>query len=231
MNRRIVKLAGILGVVAVAGYSRTLAGQAKPVAGPPSSSARSPREANASSEPVAVRLTVGPAGNEVRYRIREQLVGFDLPNDAIGKTGAVTGEIALSAAGLVVAPTSRFTVDVTGLTSDQSRRDNYVRRNILGTTEHPTVVFEATSIRGVSGALPRSGSKPLEILGNLTVRGTTKPATWIGTAQFAGDTVSGTAHTAFTFADFGLTRPRVQMVLSVADTIKLEYDFTLVVKK
>jgi len=31
--------------------------------------------------------------------------------------------------------------------------------------------------------------------------------------------------TAFTFKDFELVQPRVPVVLSVADTIKLEYDF------
>ena len=31
-----------------------------------------------------VRFAVAPAGNEVRYRIREQLAGFDRPNDAFG---------------------------------------------------------------------------------------------------------------------------------------------------
>ena len=40
--------------------------------------------------------------------------------------------------------------------------------------------------------------------------------------------VTGTAATAFTFADFGLTQPKVPIVLSVADTIHLEYDFHFV---
>jgi hypothetical protein len=34
--------------------------------------------------------------------------------------------------------------------------------------------------------------------------------------------------TAFTFDDFQLNQPRVPIVLSVADTIRLEYDFRLV---
>jgi len=42
--------------------------------------------------------------------------------------------------------------------------------------------------------------------------------------------VTGTATTAFPFSEFGLTQPRVPVVLSVADTIKLEYAFSLVPK-
>ena len=38
-----------------------------------------------------LQLVVAPEGNEVRYRVREQLAGFDLPNDAVGATGHVTG--------------------------------------------------------------------------------------------------------------------------------------------
>jgi len=37
----------------------------------------------------------------------------------------------------------------------------------------------------------------------------------------------GTAWTEFTFADFNIDQPRVSIVLSVADTIRLEYDFRL----
>ena len=41
-----------------------------------------------------LQLVVGPDGNEVRYRIREQLVGLDLPNDAVGATKEISGGIA-----------------------------------------------------------------------------------------------------------------------------------------
>ncbi len=47
------------------------------------------------------------------------------------------------------------------------------------------------------------------------------------TAQQAGSRVTGSASTRFTFADFGITPPSVRIVLSVSDTIGLEYDFTL----
>jgi len=59
----------------------------------------------------------------------------------------------------------------------------------------------------------------------------TKPMTWQVDAKFDGTRVSGTAATAFVFSDFGLTQPRVPVVLSVADTIKLEYTFSLVPKE
>ncbi len=63
--------------------------------------------------------------------------------------------------------------------------------------------------------------------GNLTVKRETRPTTWRVTAIRSGEVVTGTATTAFTFADFAMEKPRVRSVLSVADTIKLEYDFRL----
>ncbi|HEX6991131.1 MAG TPA: hypothetical protein VF151_04570, partial [Gemmatimonadales bacterium] len=62
-----------------------------------------------------IRFEVASTGNEVRYRVTEQLAGFDLPNDAVGKTGAVTGAVVLDSAGRVVAADSRITATVSGL--------------------------------------------------------------------------------------------------------------------
>ena len=49
---------------------------------------------SAASQSAALRYTLAPTGNEARYRVREQLVGHDLPNDAIGETKLLAGSIA-----------------------------------------------------------------------------------------------------------------------------------------
>ena len=49
-------------------------------------------------EDVALQLIVAPTGNAVRYRVREQLAGFDFPNDAVGSTTQISGGIALDSA-------------------------------------------------------------------------------------------------------------------------------------
>lgn len=174
-----------------------------------------------------VRLTVAPSGNQVRYRVREQLVGRDLPNDAVGETAAVTGAIVLDASGRVVKDQSSIVVNVTGLTSDSDRRDGYVQRRLLEGEQHPTVTLVPSEIHGLTGAVPASGTANLHLMGDLTVKGVTRPTAWQVTARFEGNQVTGSASTAFTFEEFGLTQPRVPVLLSVADTIRLEYDFTL----
>ena len=83
--------------------------------------------------PVAgTRYVVAPSGNEVRYRVREQLVGFDLPNDAIGKSAAVTGAIAIDDAGKVIRDASRFVIDAATFAASASpgRRSTYSSRRV-----------------------------------------------------------------------------------------------------
>jgi len=175
----------------------------------------------------AVRFVVAPTGNEVRYRVREQLAGFDLPNDAVGKSANISGGIALDANGHVLPDASRFVIDASTFVSDRDRRDGYVRGRLLVAEQHPTIVFAPTQVRGLT--IPSdSGTSSFDVLGNLTVRGVTRPTTWRATARFHDGRVSGTASTRFAFAEFDMEKPRVRSVLSVADTIGLEYDFTLV---
>lgn len=175
----------------------------------------------------ATRYVVASAGNEVRYRVREQLAGFDLPNDAVGTSSKVSGAIAFDADGRLLPTESRFAVDASTFASDRDRRDGYVRSRLLNAQQFPEVVFVPTAIRGVTLPLAGSGSRSFEVLGDLTVRGVTRPTVWRVTAQVEAGRVSGTASTRFVFDDFQMEKPRVRSVLSVADTIALEYDFNL----
>jgi polyisoprenoid-binding protein YceI len=183
--------------------------------------------ADAERDP-AVTFAVAGTGNAARYRVREQLVGFDLPNDAVGTTSDVSGAIGFDASGKVIPATSRIVVNVATLQSDKDRRDGYVRGRILETEQFPRVELAITYVRGLELPVPSSGTRALTLGGNLTIRGVTRPTTWQLNATFTDSTVTGTASTAFTFDDFTLTQPRVPVVLSVADTIRLEYDFTFV---
>lgn len=179
------------------------------------------------SRPAAYSYTVSTTGNEARYRVREQLAGFDFPNDAVGRTSAVTGFINFDDNGAIVPAGSQIIIGVAGLTSDRDRRDGYVRRRLLETDSFPTVTLALTSARGVKLPLAEGDSSHFTITGNLTIKRETRPTTWQVTAIASGEAVTGTASTAFTFADFAMEKPRVRSVLSVADTIKLEYDFRL----
>jgi polyisoprenoid-binding protein YceI len=183
---------------------------------------------SAAVQGAALRFALAPTGNAARYRVREQLVGHDLPNDAIGETTRLTGSISFDSNGKVIPQASRFTVDAGSLVSDRDRRDGFVRGRLLEADKYPTVVLVPQEVRGVPLPLPRSGSLPIEMIADLTVRGVSRPTIWKGTAQFQPGRVVGSAATAFTFADIQIEQPRVPVLLSVADTIRLEITFNLV---
>jgi polyisoprenoid-binding protein YceI len=183
---------------------------------------------DAAAQKAALRLTLAPEGTSARYRVRERLVGRDLPNDAIGETKNVTGSISFDSAGKVIRQVSKFTVDAGTFVSDKDRRDGFVRGRLLQASQYPSVILVPTEVRGVGLPLPTSGTRAIELLGDLTVRGVTRPTTWKGTAQFSAEGISGSASTSFTFDDVQMEQPRVPVLLSVADTIGLEITFKLV---
>ncbi|MFL5585617.1 MAG: YceI family protein [Gemmatimonadaceae bacterium] len=194
-------------------------------------SSSAPAEASASDAQVqgaTLRLVLAPTGNTARYRVRERLVGRDLPNDAIGETAKLAGSISFDSNGKVIRQASKFSVDAASFVSDKNRRDGYVRGRLLEADAYPEIVLLPTEVRGVSLPLPTSGSRPIELLADLTVHGVTRPTVWKGTAQFGNGQVTGSAATAFTFDDIQMEQPRVPVLLSVADTIRLEIGFNLV---
>ena len=187
----------------------------------------------ASTEPASsatdgqLRLVLASEGNEARFRVTEQLASLSLPSDAIGVTQDITGQIVLAADGTVTRDESRFVVDLTTLTSDNRMRDGYVQRNTLQTDTYPTTEFVPTEALGLPSPLPTSGEVTFQLVGELTLHGSTRPVTWNVTARVEGSALVGTASTSLTFGDFGMTIPRVARVLSIEDNIRLEYDFHL----
>ena len=161
-----------------------------------------------------------------RYQVEEVLAntGFKV---ATGETSDVAGRIAFGPDGEVIAEDSRIAVRAATLRTDSDRRDGYVRRRTLETDTYPEVVFQPTAVDGLPVSLSdASGSVEFAITGDLTVRDQTREVTWDAMADFAGDgAVAGFASVEFAFDDFGMDKPRVAVVLSVEDTIRLELDF------
>ena len=182
---------------------------------------------NSNSSSGTIRFVLVPEKSEARFRVREQLVNVSLPNDAIGKTREFTGTLVIKPDGTIVSPESKFVVNMGTLATDRSQRDNFIKRSVLQTDQYPTTVFVPTQVTGLPTPLPQSGQVSFKLTGDLTIRNVTKPVTWDVTAQVQGNQVTGQATTTFKFADFNLTQPRVPVVLSIEDNIKLELDVTL----
>jgi polyisoprenoid-binding protein YceI len=190
----------------------------------PSTSAPTPA-ASVSSD--TVKLVMVPDKNEARYRVREQLAGVNLPSDAVGATKQVTGTIVGKLDGTIVSTQSKFRVDLRTLRSDRDQRDNFLRRNVLETDKYPYADFVPLEAPGLPLKLPADGKVSFKLIGDLTIRDVTKRVTWDVAGQVNGNEASGTANTSFNFAYFNLQQPRVPLVLSIEDNIKLELDIFL----
>ena len=176
----------------------------------------------------SVHLVVAPNHNQARYFVREQLAHINFPSDAVGVTDSVTGSFAIDEKGKIIPAESKFVVDLRGLKSDRSMRDGFIQRRTLETDKYPTVTLVPKELEGLTMPLPDSGRVSFTLLGDLTVRGVTKPTSWMVDAYLRHGQVFGTASTGFTFDDFQIEKPKVGSVLSVADSIHLVYDFDLV---
>lgn len=174
------------------------------------------------------RFELAPSGNEARYRVREQFVGVNLPNDAVGATTTITGTIVIGAGGAVVPAGSKFTVDLRTLKSDSDNRDRVIQGRVLQTDQFPHIELAIRELRGLPFPLPASGDLTFELVGDMTLHGQTRPWTWQVTAAPRAGGLAGRATTSFAFGDFGMPVPTSFRILSVEDSVRLEYDFHLV---
>ena len=171
-----------------------------------------------------VEISILP-GSIARYLVNEQLARKKLPNDAIGSTNQVFGKIILTSEGTIKPGQSNIIVDLASLRSDSSRRDEYIQKRTLETSIYPTTELLINKISNLPWPLPNSGMHSFAIIGDMTIHGITHRITWDVTAEFDLNSISGQATTNFTFETFGMDIPRVFVVLSVTNNIRLEIDF------
>lgn len=173
---------------------------------------------------VHLTFNVAPIGNEARYRVFEELASIG-HNEVIGKTRDVKGRIVVDANGTIVKDSSKITVNTQTLATDSKRRDNTLKTQTLETAKFPEVTLVPVSFDGLTAEIPAGQEKNFTLIGDLTVRNVTKSTKWDVVARRQGNDIVGTAKTVFTLQDFDITKPKALMVFSVADTVRLEYDF------
>ena len=160
-----------------------------------------------------------------RYLITEQLANLDFPIDAIGETNQISGSIIFNKDGNIIEDESKITVNVNSLKSDSSRRDRYISRRSLESEKYPEATIFIKEIRNLPWPLPESGSAEINIIGDMNVHGVTDRIAWDTDVNFNKNKINGIAKTNFKFEKFNMDLPRVAIVLSVENNIRLELDF------
>ena len=102
------------------------------------------------------------AGNRstATFRVREQLAGVSLPNDAVGCTGSVSGQLVLQPTGAFVPGASRITVDLRELKSDSDQRDNFIKSSVLQVQRFPRPASSRPTPRACPIPFPPPATPP-----------------------------------------------------------------------
>ena len=185
--------------------------------------------------PVEGRWEVVAADSEAGYRVREKLANLPAKSDAVGRTSAVTGGfVAEESDGGAVAGDVAFEVDLTGLKSDQDKRDNKIKEIGLETAKFPTAAFKSTEPVEVPEEVLDGKAGTTEVTGDLTIHGTTKRVTIpLDVQRTVGDggvpVVEVVGSLTFPFTDFGMSPPNVGVLVAVDPDATLE--FRLVMRK
>lgn len=174
------------------------------------------------AEAAAAAYAITSEESVARYRVMEELASVGA-NEVIGETNAIIGHILFDENGAPL-PCSRFDVDLRTLQTDEARRDNYLRGNTLETDMYPLATFVVRQIEGLDGALPEGEEVTITLIGDLTFHGVTQLAAWEATVSRAGETLSGSAVTTFTFPDFEMEKPIVGPVVGIGDEVTLEVE-------
>ncbi len=172
--------------------------------------------------------TPSASGSLAGYRVREQLASFAAPSDAVGRTSAITGTFSLtqSASGYGVTAAS-FSVDVSKLTSDQSRRDQRIHSQGLESDRYPTATFTLTSPIALPADAASGQTIHVSAIGDLTIHGVTKSVTIPIVAQMTGSKIELVGSITFPFSQFGMTPPSICGFVTVQSNATMEFQLML----
>ena len=138
-------------------------------------------------------------GSQAGYRIKE--VAFGQHQEAVGRTQAVTGQVAIAGTNVT---TANVVVDMTKVTSDQSRRDNQFHGRIMNTSQFPTSTFKLTQPITLPST---SGRVTTKANGELTLKGATRPVLADVQAERTGNVIRVSGSIPVTFADYNIPNP------------------------
>ena len=159
----------------------------------------------ASAEELSGAWTTQP-GSYAGYRVDEVLNGADVT--VTGRTEQVAAEVQVDRAMLTSA---RITVDMASISTDSSRCDNYFRSTALQTGQFPQATFASPAPVDVA-ALTTGQTSRVQVPGELTIHGVTRPVTLDLQAAHADGRVEVAGAAPITFADFGVTAPDLGFV-------------------
>ena len=148
---------------------------------------------------MAEPYTIDPAHTQITFKVKH--LGI---TNVSGSFGIFSGNFEFDPKAFEKG-TASATIDVSSINTGVEQRDNHLRSaDFFDVEKHPKMTFKSTKIQGIEGS-------SFELVGDLTIRGVTKPVTlevdFDGTATdpFGNEKAAFTASTTINRKDFGMT--------------------------
>ncbi len=157
------------------------------------------------------------ADSVVGYRVKEILFGQD--TEGVGRTSDVTGSLVIANNEVTSA---EFSVDMTTIKSDSSRRDRQVNIRILDTATFPTATFALNEPIALTPEALAGSDFTANTTGTLTLRGVTKTVPVALTARLVDNVIEVNGSIEIVFAEWQIPDPSVSAIV-VEDRGLLEF--------
>ena len=157
------------------------------------------------------------ADSVVGYRVKEILFGQD--TEGVGRTSAVTGSLVIANNEVTSA---EFSVDMTSLKSDSSRRDRQVNDRILDTATYPTATFALNEPIALTPEALAGSDLTVNTTGTLTLRGVTNSVPVTLVARLVDNVIEVNGTIKIVFAEWQIPDPSISAIV-VEDRGLLEF--------
>ena len=159
-------------------------------------------------------------GSEATFTVEEKLARLPLPNDAVMRTSALSGEVRLDGR------PSEVRIDLHQLSSDQSYRDRYVRNRMFPGT--PVATFVVDNTGPAPQGLAEGQEVTTQVAGSLQIRDITVPLVFDVEARDDGEIMYIVGRTTFTWDQMDIPTPTAAVVVSIEDEVRVEVLLALV---
>ncbi len=204
---------------------------AEPTAAPveptaaPAEATVAPTEEPAAPAGAAQVFTIDSAASQVRFQLDEDLRGER--KTVVGTTDQVAGQISINLADLSQTQVGIIQINARTLATDNNFRNRAIQNEILDTGDFEFITFTPTAVEGLPASATIGEAISFSIVGDLTIRDITMPATFNVEATAVSETqITGTATTVINRTDYDLQIPSVPSVANVEEEVELYIDFT-----
>ena len=153
----------------------------------------------------------------VGYRVKETIVGQK--TEGVGRTSEIIGSLTIVDEQVTAA---EFTVDMTTLKSDSTRRDRQVNTRILDTVNFPTATFTLKEPITLTPEALAGSDFSVDTTGTLTLRGVTKDIDLTLIARLVDDVIEVNGSIQIVFTDWSIPDPSISSII-VVDRGLLEF--------